>query len=175
MYYDNKFALTTKDNKSAMKALEALKNILHSGFECDSDYTHAPSTQLLNALFVEDNKITVPQNFYCSLPEDSEGVFIVLLKSLSESFEDNFNCEVYSYCDYTECEVSAIHKDGVLKITETYYPSGCWETTVCEECGTEVPFDLYNPDQHIICPDCGEEIDLSECLAVVTEHVYGTK
>ena len=175
MYYDNKFALTTNDNKSAMKALEALKNILHSGFECDSDYTHAPSTQLLNALFVEDNKITVPQNFYCSLPEDSEGVLIVLLKSLSESFEEDFICETYSYCDYSECAVSANYKNGTLKIIETYYPSGYCESVYCEECDVEIPFNIHNPDEHIICPECGEEIDLSECLAVVTECVYSAR
>ena len=68
MYYDNKFALTTKDNKSAIKALEALKKILLSGFECDNTYKFTPSSLLLNALFVEENKINVPKDFYCSLP-----------------------------------------------------------------------------------------------------------
>lgn len=175
MYYDNKFALTTKDNKSATKALEALKKILLSGFECDSTYKFTPSSLLLNALFVEENKINVPKDFYCSLPEDSERVFNVLLKSLSEIFEEDFICETYSYCDYSECAVSANHKNGTLKIIETYYPSGYCESVYCEECDIEIPFNIHNPDEHIICPECGEEIDLSECLAVVTECVYSSR
>ena len=172
MYYTNRFTLATNSNESAEKAFEIIKNRLASGFECDNSYKHSPSSLLMEGLFVENSNITVPDEFSCSSPEDSERVFNELLKALHERFDEDFTCEIYNYTDDDESEVSAICKNGSLKITETYFPNGYCESVYCAECDTEIRFNIYNPNEHIVCPDCGEEVDISDYLAVVTEYNY---
>ena len=172
MYYFNDITLTTNSNKAAEKALESLKSRLANGFNCDTDYTHTPSSMLMDGLYVDRNIITVPEDFYCCRPEDSEMVFVELLKSLSEDFSEEFVCEINCNAEYSDGIISAIYKDGVLKITDTYYPSGSCEFVCCDECGVDVKFDINDPNARAVCPECGEEIDLSDYLAVIAEYIF---
>ena len=73
--------------------------------------------------------------------------------------------------------VTKSHKDGLLKIKDTYFPSDYWEYLFCPECGEDVVrLEDFNPNKEYVCPECGEVIELKEqyeeIAPVVKEKEY---
>ena len=174
MYYTNNIEITMKDNDSAQKALEILKNRLTDGFECDKSYKKGPSMLMYDNLMVEDNTIFLFDKIGCYTPEDSEDVMCELIEFLANNLpNETFSCKIWNNGDYTDSSINAEHESGVLKIRTVYYPSG-YSALECQECGElicemeeyeEGEFCIYD----VICPECGEEIDMSDWLPIISE------
>ena len=178
MYYTNAIKVTLKDTESAIKALEILRNRLDAGFEVDKIYKRMPSQNMREALEVVENTIVLPEDFGCYVTEDAESVMFELIQNLAENMgNDTFVWEGVDSNDYTDGWFDAKYENGLLNVKYTYFPSGAATGVWCEECDAElfhladymdgnVSIDL---DSEYVCPECGEVVDLSEYLPIVTE------
>ena len=169
MYYTNEMKITLKSTEIASKALKMLHTQLNDGFNCDKGYMKAPSKQMLDSINVIDNRIVLPENFGCLTPEDAEDILCELIQALAESLREDFTCEIYNYSDYNEGTISAQYAEGTLKIKSIFYPIG-YCNFYCEECDEEVVrMDEYEVGKVYTCPECGEELDLSDWAPIITE------
>ena len=176
MYYTNSVKITMKSNEAAAKALEILRNRLNAGFEIDKGYRNNPSQMMREALVVVENTVVLPEDFGCYITEDAEGVMFELIQHMAENM--GYESFVWDGCDsndYTDGWFNAEYEDGLLNIKYTYFPSGSATGIWCEECDTEL-FQLADYmdgnvklDNEYVCPECGEVVDLSEYLPIVTE------
>lgn len=170
MYYTNTMKITLKNNTVANKALEILRSRLSAGFAADNGYRRSPSQIMSDALEVVDNTIVLPEDFGCYITEDAEGVMYELIQNLAENIGENaFVVENWNQNDYTDGEFEAKYENGLLSMKHIYYPSG-YCTLFCEECDVELAtMEEYEEGKIYICPECGEEIDLSNWAPITTE------
>ena len=133
MYYTNTVKITLKNNESATKALEILRNRLNAGFEIDKNYKRNPSLSMSEALEVIDNAIELPEDFGCYITEDAENVMFELIRHLAENMGNlEFAWNGWNSNDYTDGHFEAEYAQGLLNIKYTYYPSGAG--TDCYAC-----------------------------------------
>ena len=168
MMYYNDLKITLRTNKVAVKALEIISQRLSLGFDCDCNYDDAPSTQMMKELYVTDRVVTFPSNSNLFAPEDMCEVVSVLLKDLAESIEaKTFSCRCSASSEDDYCIIDATYKKNELSVEYTYYPVGPCEKYYCDSCGAFIIFeDEYEAGKTYICPDCGEEVDLTKQIPV---------
>ena len=179
MYWENTMKVTLKNKKAAAAALEIIKARLIKGFDCDKIYRRIPSMETHDALMLNGKTITLPEEFGNYLPEDAVKVIPELMKYLAEHLRsESFTFKTCNCCDCVESWVDGSYADGELKIRTTYLPSGFGEF-FCEECGEVVATmeddaegNIFVECEEDTCPECGEEIDLSEWLPVVTTATF---
>ena len=173
MYYTNTMKITLKNKKTATAALEILKSRLTTGFDCDKNYKDIPSMLMHNSLKITGKTIALPKDFGCYLPEDAEIVIPELLKDLAEHLRnETFTCENTNTTDDDEGRVEAQYVDGALNVKTTYFPAGYCDF-YCEECDEVViSMDDYEEGETYTCPECGEEMDLSDWAPVTTSKVF---
>ena len=171
MYYTNTMTITLKNNTSANQALAILRSRLSAGFAADNAYRRNPSQIMGEALEVIDNTIVLPEDFGCYITEDAESVMHELIQHLAENMgSESFDWDGWDSNDYTDGHFEAAFRNGLLSIKYTYYPSGASANYHCNECGVVVVSeDDYEAGKIYICPECGEVVDLSEQIPVVTE------
>jgi hypothetical protein len=176
LYWTNELTITFKDNTVAINALEILKNRLIVGFGCDSFYKKNPSQLMHDNLNIDKNTIFLLNNIGCYTPEDAENVLPELIQHLAESLSsEKFSCEIWSNSDYTDGGIKAEYKNGLLTIKTVYYPSG-YIFLECPECYAliaemeEYENGKVNIDKDVyVCPDCGEEIEVSDWMPFTYE------
>jgi hypothetical protein len=166
----NTVKITLKNPESATKALEILRNRLSKGFEIDKIYRRNPSQRMREALEVNENTIVLPEDFGCYITEDAEDVMFELIQHLAENMgKSSFTWDGWDSNNYTDGHFEAEYENGFLKIKYTYYPSGDCRLC-CPECGEmSITPDEYEEGKTYICSECGEEIDVSEWVSVITE------
>lgn len=176
MYYTNSMKVTLKNEKTAAAALENLKVRLHDGFGFDKNYKRNPSMLMHDRMKVVENTIVLPEDTGCYLPEDAEKAIPELMQYLAEHLRtETFTFSTCNSSEYDESWVNGSYANGELKIKSTYLPSG-FCPFVCLEC-EEVIATMTDDEEgniHIegeasICPECGEEIDMSDWLPVISE------
>ncbi len=162
MYYTNNITIEMKDNTTATKALEILKERLATGFEFDKEYRRNPSERMAEALEVEKNTITIPEEDGFHTPDHSMVVVVELMKAVATELKnETFFCFSCNTSDCDEAQIEAEYENGILKTETAYYPNGYTEYLYCEECGADVvAMEEYDPNETYICPDCGEELDM---------------
>lgn len=170
MYYTNTVKITLQNEETATKALKILRSRLAEGFAVDNGYRRNPSQLMSDALEVLDNSIVLPEDFGCYVTEDAEGVMFELIQHLAENMgNDSFIWNGWDCNDYTDGHFEAVFENGLLNIKYTYYPSGDCRLC-CPECGEmSITMDEYEEGKIYSCSECGEEIDVSEWVAVITE------
>ena len=169
----NTVKITLKNPESATKALEILRNRLSKGFEIDKIYRRNPSQRMREALEVNENTIVLPEDFGCYTPDDSMSVIPELMKDLAAHLSgEDFSFDCCNTSDYDESWVKGSYAEGELKIATTYLPSGdCY--LYCPECDELiVTLDEYDEGKTYPCPECGEEIDLSDWAPITTEKTF---
>ena len=177
MYYTNSFTLTLKNEATAAAALEILKNRLSAGFACDNGYKRTPSLLMLDSLCVEKSAIVLPKEFGCYLPEDAVNVISELMQYLAANLStESFTFDTCNSSDYDESWVMGSYAEGELKIKTTYLPAGFGDF-YCPECDEVIATMKDDADGNIfveykegVCPECGEEIDLSDWMPVIYEN-----
>ena len=170
MYYTNSVKIILKNNESAIKALEILRTRLDAGFNADKIYKGSPSQMMRDTLEVVENTIVLPEDFGCYITEDAEDVMFELIQHLAENMgKSSFTWDGWDSNNYTDGHFEAEYENGFLKIKYTYYPSGdC--SLCCPECGEmSITPDEYEEGKTYFCSECGEEIDVSEWVSVITE------
>ncbi len=174
MYYTNTMKVTLKDAATASNALEIMASRLAVGFECDSCYKAAPADLMKQNLIVRGNDVVLPEDFGCYLPDDAETVICALMLDLAKHLSSEaFTCDSYHASDYDENEVAIRYVDGELKVHAVYYPEGYVEFLRCSECCAQVVrIEEYEEGKTYICPECGEELDLSKQAPVLTEKTF---
>ena len=173
MYYTNAMKIALKNKKTATAALEILKSRLATGFDCDKNYKDIPSMLMHDNLKITGKTVALPKDFGCYLPEDAEIVIPELLKYLAEHLaEETFTCENVNVTDNDEGWIETQYIDGVLNVKTTYFPSGYCDF-YCEECDEVViSVDDYEHGETYTCPECGEEMDLSDWAPVITNNIF---
>ena len=182
MYWDNVVKVTMKNEETAAAALKIIKARLANGFECDKEYEWNASSEMHDALNVIDNSIVLPEGFAIYRYEELEIVVSELMQHLAQALitEDfTFFTGYYSDCD--EGWVNGHYKNGELKIKTTFLPFGFCDCD-CPECGEVIATigddaegnlyidgKLFTGEVTNVCPECGEEIDLSDWLPVILE------
>ena len=180
MYFENNIKFSMENSEAANTALAAIKKVLYAG-DYSRGYMINTAEKLANSLLVKDSQI---------VPKELDGYFTV--EDIYEVAKDiviavahidsilAFECEVNSVSTYTDGEFEASYKDGLLRIKEVFYPSGYYESVPCPECGSNVVrIEDYVPNRTYICPECGEEVDLSkmydEVVPIITEENFEIK
>lgn len=188
MYWNNTMKLTLKDAETAATALEIMKTRLTDGFDCDKDYKVSPSKEMRDYMEIDNNTIVLPEDLGTYLPDDSMIVIPELIQYLAEHLsEETFTFNTCNSSDYDESWVDGNYENGELKVKSTYLPNGFFSID-CTECGEQIALMEDNIEGNIwivsanneliaseeelkkgkiyICPDCGEEIDLSEWVMI---------
>lgn len=182
MYWTNMMKVTLKDAETAVAALEIMKTHLANGFECDKDYEWLTSTAMRDALNVVDNIITLPECFGVYYCEDLVKVIHELMQHLAENLSaEAFKFNTGYFCDCEETWVDGHYGNGELIIKTTYLPSGFGDCN-CFECGEVIATmsddaegnvyidgKLFTGEETSVCPECGEEGDLSDWLPIISE------
>ena len=157
----NDFTLTFTNTAAAIKAKKIADQSLHTLLEDDD------SLFTLNGvtLTLEDASL-FSEELIDAAREIMEAVANGLKK---ESFEFSVNG-----CDtYTAAEIVGNYQNGMLDVTTTFFPEGYSEYLSCPECGEDVVrMEDYDPNMTYVCPEFGEEIDLSaEAPEIEIEHI----
>ena len=179
MHYENSLTVTLKNKKTATAALEIMKTRLIAGFDCDKKYRRTPSMRMCEDLDVTGNIIDLPEDCGYYFADDAEMVMLELLKDLAAHLSgESFTFNICNSNDYDEEWIDGSYANGELKIKTTYLPSGFGDY-YCPACGEVIAtmnddaegniFVEYNED---VCSECGEEIDFSEWLPVITEKTF---
>ena len=173
MYYENTMKVTMKNENAAAAALEIMKTRLTAGFDCDKGYKRNPSMLMHDALEVIDNTIVLPEEFGCYTHEDADKVIPELMQDLAAHLSTEvFTFDVRNSSDYDEGWIEGSYANGKLKVKTTYFPSG-YCNLYCQECDKLIAtMSEYEDNNTYICPECGEEIDLSDWAPVTTEKTF---
>ena len=177
MHYENSLTVTLKNKKTATAALEIMKTRLIAGFDCDKNYRRTPSLQMCEDLDVTGNIIDLPEDCGYYFADYAEKVFLELLKDLAAHLSDeSFTFNICNSNDYDEEWIDGSYANGELKIKTTYLPSGFGDY-YCPACGEVIATMNDDAEGNIfveykegVCPECGEEIDFSEWLPVISEN-----
>ena len=179
MYYENSLKITLKNKKTAAAALEIMKTRLIAGFDCDKGYKSVPSMLMHDALEIKKNIIVLADDFGCYTPEDAEKVIPELMQDLAAHLStEAFTFDACNSSDDDEGWIAGRCENGELKIKTTYLPSGFGDC-YCPECDEVIATMKDDTDGNLFieykegtCPECGEEIDLSDWLPVITEKTF---
>lgn len=172
MYYEFRMKITMKTAEAAVTAKEILRAQLEKGFDFDENYRYNPAQEMVAALKLCGNEISLPEDFAGYIPEDAKKVGIVLAEKLAASVAGSFTYEVVATSDYDELWIDAQCDGNNLCIETTYYPCGFCETLDCEECGEAIiSLEEYEEGKIYVCPECGEEIDLSESYSQLAPEI----
>lgn len=165
--------VTLKNKKVAAAALEIMKTRLIAGFDCDKGYKRVPSMLMHEALEAAGNTIVLADDFGCYTPEDAEKVIPELMQYLATHLTaEAFTFEACNSSDDDEGWVEGCCENGELKVKTTYFPSG-YCNLYCQECDKLIAtMSEYEDGKTYICPECGEEIDLSDWAPVTTEKTF---
>ena len=163
MEFTNTITITMENNEAATTALETIKKVLCSG-NYSEGYRINTAEKLANDLQIKGAKIVQEEYNEYFTPEDINSVIEDVLKAIAKiDGVHSFECEVFTDSTYSEDEFEATYKNGLLKIKDTYYPSGCWEYLCCPECGEDViRLEEFDPNKEYVCPVCGEVINLKK-------------
>ena len=179
MHYENSVKITLKNKKVAAAALEIMKARLIAGFDCDKKYRRTPSMRMCEDLDVTGNIIDLPEDCGYYFADDAEMVMLELLKDLAAHLSgESFTFNICNSNDYDEEWIDGSYANGELKIKTTYLPSGFGDY-YCPACGEVIATMTDDAEGNIfveykegVCPECGEEIDLSNWLPVITEKTF---
>ena len=179
MYYENSLTVTLKNEKTAAAALKIIKARLIAGFDCDKGYKRVPSMLMHDTLEVEKTTVVLTEEFGCYFPDHAEAVIPELMQYLATHLSiEAFTFESINSSDYDEGWIKGSYENGELKIKTTYLPAGFGDfyCPVCEEVIATMEDDedgnLFVEYKEGVCPECGEEIDLSNWLPVITEKTF---
>ena len=120
MNYTNVLTITMENKEMATKALEIMKKRLEAGFEIDNTYRRNPSIRMAADLEIQGNIITLPEESGYYIPEDSNEVFIELLKAVAAALRVDFSCSVYTIGDSSDSGLEATCENNLLIVEETY-------------------------------------------------------
>lgn len=179
MYYTNSFKLTLKNESTAAAALEILKRRLIAGFDFDKNYRRTPSMLMHDNLEADGSTIDLPEDFGCYLPNEASQVVSELMQHLASHLStESFTFDGCNSSDYDESWIKGSYANGELKIKTTYLPAGFGDF-YCPECDEVIATMRDDMDGNLfidypedVCPECGEEIDLSEWLPEITEQTF---
>ena len=179
MYYENSLKITLKNKKTAAAAMEIMKTRLIAGFDCDKGYKKVPSMLMHDALEVKKNTIVLADDLGCYFPAHAEAVIPELMRYLATHLTpEAFIFEACNSSDYEEGWINGSYENGELKIKSTFLPSG-YGDFYCPECEEVIATMEDDEDGNLfieykegVCPECGEEIDLSDWLPVITEKTF---
>ena len=179
MYYTNSMKVTLKNKKVAAAALEIMKARLIAGFDCDKNYRRTPSMRMCEDLEVVKNTIVLPDGCGYYFADDAEKVIPELMKELAAQISgEEFTFGTCNSSDDDESWIDGSYANGELKIKTTYLPSGFGDY-YCQECeeviatmSDDAEGNLFVEYKEGVCPECGEEIDLSNWLPVITEQTF---
>ena len=177
MYYTNSMKVTLKNKKVATAALEIMKARLTAGFDCDKNYRRTPSMRMCEDLEVVKNTIVLPEDCGYYFADDAAKVIPELMKELAAHLSgESFTFGTCNSTDYDEGWVDGSYANGELKVKNTYLPAGFGDF-YCPVCGEVIATMNDDADGNIfveykegVCPECGEEIDFSEWLPVISEN-----
>lgn len=179
MHYENSLTVTLKNKKTATAALEIMKTRLIAGFDCDKKYRRTPSMRMCEDLEVVKNTIVLPEDCGYYFADDAEEIIPELMKAIAAHLSgESFTFGTCNSSDYDEGWVDGSYENGELKIKTTYLPSGFGDY-YCPECEEVIATMEDDEDGNLfieykegVCPECGEEIDLSSWLPVITEKTF---
>ena len=179
MYYENSMKITLTNDEIAAAALDVLRARLTAGFDCDKSYKSSPSMLMHDALEAAGNTITLPNDFGACIPEDAENVIPELMLDLAAHIStEAFTFHACNSSDYDEGWIDGSYANGELKIKITYLPSG-FGNYYCQECeeviatmSDDAEGNLFVEYKEGVCPECGEEIDLSDWTPIITEQTF---
>ena len=177
MHYENSLTVTLKNKKTATAALEIMKARLIAGFDCDKNYRRNPSMRMCEDLEIVKNTIILPEDCGYYFADDAEKVIPELMKELAAKLSgEEFTFGTCNSSDYDEGWVDGSYANGELKIKNTYLPAGFGDF-YCQECEEVIATMTDDAEGNIfveykegVCPECGEEIDLSNWLPVISEN-----
>ena len=113
-------------------------------------------------------------------------LFTDIVNALANQLKSKFEAKICNSSDYSEMWIEAFCNGKELELETTYFPCGFSEASFCPECDEELK--LYEqieiaPNRYAIhifeafasgtytCPNCGEIIDISEELPVITKTI----
>ncbi len=120
MYYTNMLTITMENEEMATKALEIMKKRLEAGFEIDNTYRRSPSMRMAADLEIQGNIITLPEERGYYVPEESNEVFIELLKTMAAALRVDFSCSAYNAESHADSSLEATIKNNLLTVKESY-------------------------------------------------------
>ncbi len=120
MNYTNVLTITMENKEMTTKALEIMKKRLEAGFEIDNTYRRNPSMRMAADLEIQGNIITLPEESGYYMPEDSNAVFIELLKTMAAALRVDFSCSVYTIGDSSDSGLEATCENNLLTVEESY-------------------------------------------------------
>ena len=160
--YTNQTKVIFTNAEAASKAKEIAAQVIAS-VEDNYFYLNGIKNTIRN-LSINDNALCLPEDEGELASSDLLEIMTEVVKAIAEQLpSENFTFDVNGYDCYTEGWLEGKYEDGTLEIKSTYFPLGYIDTLVCPECEEViVALDDYIPGKKYICPECGEELDLSE-------------
>ncbi len=159
-FFTNDFTVTFTNAAAANKA----KQIADETFRAlrYDLYSKQPSIRAANSLTIEDD-VTLTFEEICFDSLDLLDASSKVIKALACGMkEETFEFYVRGSDTYTDGWIEGNYLNGVLDMTNTFFPEGYSTYLHCYECGAEVVLmEDYDPNATYVCPECGEEIDLS--------------
>ena len=175
MYCTNTMKIEMNNNIKAIKAMDIIKNLIMENKDAyNKNYRKDASQMLLDALAIDNN---------CIIMSD---VYKRQVNALANQLKSEFEAKICNTSDYSEMWIKAFCDGKELELETTYFPCGFSEVSICPECDEELK--LYEkieiaPNKYAIhifdefvsgtytCPNCGEIIDISEELPVITKTI----
>ena len=170
MFLENTFKLTMENGKAANTALKMIKKVFTDSEERRGN---CPKSFADN-LAIEGSEIILTDEYGCFFyPEETVDVFENVLKAIAKRKGiQRFECTSSNQCDCSANDFEASYENGTLRIKNTYYPSGWYDSLDCPECCEEIMrLEDYASEKEYICPYCGEVIDLSKVYEEVAPIV----
>ena len=169
MEYTNEMRITMISNEAVNNAKAVIENVLNSK-DYNSGYSFNATEQLLEALEVKNNTLSLDGNDGYFVPQDAQEIFEEIVKALA--FCGLIEFKAYNYSTYSESSLEAEFHNDHMEVESIYYPCGYCEYLECPECGEfVVRIDEYDPNATYYCPECGEEIDLSKQYEEVVQEI----
>ena len=187
MYCTNTMKIEMNNNIKAIKAMDIIKSLIMENKDAyNKNYRKDASQMLLDALAIDNNCIIISDELFGEFfPEDSK-MFTDIVNALANQLKSEFEAKICNTSDYSEMWIKAFCDGKELELETNYFPCGFSEVSICPECDEELK--LYEeieiaPNKYAIhifdefvsgtytCPNCGETIDISEELPVITKTI----
>lgn len=159
----NDLRIEMKNTEAAVKAAEAIKNYTIANAE---SYKTLNLQNFLNDLEIEETAVVLNDSYMMHGCDYMEYVPEICRVVASLTCVNTFEGTAFYTSGYgDEGNVEFSFNGSIVKSKSVCYPNGFVECLCCEECGMDVvSIHEYEAGKIYICPECGEEIDLSEAF-----------